>query len=111
MPSVAIGAITTTGGGDFNGTISELTVFPTVYTLAQRQTIEGNQETYYGVAPAINALLASIALTPASTLLNAGTSGSTTTFTTSVGNSVASVTVTPTTLDPEANSNRGMALQ
>ncbi len=101
VPSVAIGAITTTGGGIFNGTMSEITVFPSVYTDARRQTIEANQETYYGIKPAI-ASLTSIALTPASALINTGTAGNTTTYTASVGNAVTSVTVTPTTQDPNA---------
>jgi len=49
-----------------------------------------------------NALLSSIQLTPASTLTNTGTVGSTTTYTTSVGFATAAVTVTPTTADPNA---------
>lgn len=49
-----------------------------------------------------NALLSSIKLTPASTLTNTGTVGSTTTYTTSVGFATASVTVTPTTADANA---------
>jgi len=53
-------------------------------------------------APSTNALLSSIKLTPASTLTNTGTVGSTTTYTTSVSNAVASVTVTATTIDPTA---------
>jgi len=50
VPSVAIGSITTSGGGNFFGTISELTVFPIVYTDSQRQTVEGNQAAYYDVS-------------------------------------------------------------
>jgi len=53
-------------------------------------------------APSTNALLSGIKLTPASTLTNTGTVGSTTTYTTSVSNAVASVTVTATSVDPTA---------
>jgi len=49
-----------------------------------------------------NALLSTIRLTPASTLVNTGTVGSTTTYTTSVVNATASVTVTPTAQDASA---------
>jgi len=49
-----------------------------------------------------NALLAAIKLSPAAALVNTGTTGSTTTYTASVANAVASVTVTPTALDARA---------
>ncbi len=49
-----------------------------------------------------NALLSAIKLTPASVLTNTGTSGTTTTYTTTVGNAIASVTVTPTAQDAKA---------
>jgi gliding motility-associated-like protein len=49
-----------------------------------------------------NASLSTIKLTPTSTLTNAGTVGSTTTYTTSVSNATASVKVTPTTADANA---------
>ncbi len=49
-----------------------------------------------------NALLAAIKLSPAAALLNTGTTGSTTTYTASVANAVASVTVTPTAQDAGA---------
>ncbi len=50
VPSVAIGAITTGGSVPFFGVLSEITVFPVVYTSAQRQAIESNQSAYYGIA-------------------------------------------------------------
>jgi len=53
-------------------------------------------------ASSSNAMLSAIKLTPASTLTHTGTVGSTVTYTTSVSNAVASVTVTATTVDPTA---------
>ncbi len=53
-------------------------------------------------APSNNALLGTIALTPASPLTNTGTTGTTTTYTASVSNATASVTVTPTAQDATA---------
>ena len=47
-------------------------------------------------------LLSGIKLTPASTLTNTGTSGTTITYTTSVSNATTSVTLTPTTADVNA---------
>ena len=52
VPSVAIGNATTGWGGDvnYNGSISEITLFASVYIDADRQTIEGNQGAYYGLS-------------------------------------------------------------
>ena len=98
--------ITTIGVvGFFNGTMSEITVFPSVYTDARRQTIETNQEKYYGIKPAI-ASLTSIALTPASALINTKYSWQyNNVHRIEVGNTVTSVTVTPTTQDLNATVN------
>ncbi len=53
-------------------------------------------------APSFNALLSLLSLTPAATLTNTGTAGNTTTYTTSVSNGTAWVTVTPTAQDADA---------
>ncbi len=83
-------------------------------TLAEGQTTvtivstsqDGSRTRTYSIAvtrPSTdNAELSTIALTPASLLVNTGTVGSTTSYTTSVDNATTSVTVTPTTLDPNA---------
>ena len=55
--------------------------------------------------PSNNALLSVIKLTPASALTNTGNTGTTTTYTTSVPNATASVTVTPTAQDPTTTIN------
>ena len=49
VSSVAIGAATTTGGVFFTGSISELVLFPVIYSSAQQQAIEANQTTYYNI--------------------------------------------------------------
>jgi gliding motility-associated-like protein len=53
-------------------------------------------------APSNNALLSILKLTPSSALVNTGAVGGTTTYTTSVSNATASVTITPTTQDATA---------
>ncbi|MCC8424742.1 MBG domain-containing protein, partial [Mucilaginibacter sp. UR6-11] len=51
VPSIAIGSSQTFSGGGvfFNGTISEMALFPKVYGPTERAAIEGSQMTYYGI--------------------------------------------------------------
>ncbi len=72
----------------------------TIYTTVTAQ--DGTTTRLYGITitrGSNNAALTTIALTPYSSLTNAGTVGTTTTYTTSVSNATASVKVTPTTQD------------
>ncbi len=78
-----------------------LTTINTVVT-AQDGTTTKTYAIVVTRGPSSNASLSTIALAPYSTLVNAGTVGNTTTYTTSVTNAVASVTVTPTAGDPNA---------
>jgi hypothetical protein len=50
VASVAIGSVTTGGSVYFTGSISEITLFASVYSTLNRQIIESNQGLCYGVA-------------------------------------------------------------
>ncbi len=68
--------------------------------------IDGTTTQTYSITvtrpPLGNAILSSIKLTPASVLTNTGTSGNTTTYTTTINSHTASITITPTAVDPDA---------
>ncbi len=89
--------------GTASGSISLAIGANTITTVvtAQNGTIT---KTYSIVVtrPSNNATLSTIKLTPAITLTDTGTSGTTTSYTASVGNATASVTVTATTADANA---------
>jgi gliding motility-associated-like protein len=90
----------TASGGIALGAEGSTTTITTVVT-AQ----DGTTKTYSVAvkrAPSTNASLTSIALTPASSLTNAGTVGTATTYTTSVSNATTSVKVTLVTQDANA---------
>ena len=91
VPSVAIGSVATFGGGQLSGSISEMTLFPTVYTGIQRQAIEGNQGTYYGIAVAPSILTSG---TLSALTANFGTASTNTSFTVSGGSLTADITIT-----------------
>ena len=50
VPSVAIGAATTGGLTYFNGTISEIVLFPIVYNSTELHAIEASQSAYYSIS-------------------------------------------------------------
>jgi gliding motility-associated-like protein len=104
VPSVAIGAITTNGQGNFFGTLSELTLFPIVYTDAQRRTVEGNQATYYNTAYSFPTTIALVAATPKTT--NATSVNYTVTFTKAItGLTAANFTLTDPALSSTSVGN------
>jgi gliding motility-associated-like protein len=96
---------TTVTSGTASASIPLATGANTITTVVTAQ--DGTTSHTYSItvtraAPSKDALLSTIKLTPASALANTGTSGTTTTYTTSVGNAETSVTVTPTAQDANA---------
>jgi gliding motility-associated-like protein len=95
---------TTVASGTASGSITLATGQTTITIISTSQ--DGTATRTYTITitrPSTNnAELSTIALTPASLMVNTGTVGSTTSYTTSVDNATTSVTVTPTTLDPNA---------
>ncbi len=96
------GVIVTSGtaSGSIALAVGQTTINTVV--MAQNGTTTRTYSVVVTRAPSGDASLSVIKLTPASTLTNTGTIGSTTTYTTSVPNATASVTVTPTAQDANA---------
>ncbi len=98
-----IAVVSGTASGSITlGAEGTATTITTIVT-AQDNTTTRTYSIIVTRAPSSNASLATIALTPYSTLISTGTSGSTTTYTTSVSNATASVSVVPVTQDPNAS--------
>ena len=93
VPSVAIGAATTGGLTYFNGTISEIALFPVVYNITERLAIEASQSTYYGTSLVLAQISASGTLTALTT--THGTASASTSFNVSGSNLFAGILVTP----------------
>jgi sugar lactone lactonase YvrE len=93
VPSVAIGAATTGGLTYFNGTISEIALFPVVYNITERQAIEASQSTYYGISFVQPQITTSGTLTTLTTAH--GTASASTSFNVSGSNLSAGILVTP----------------
>jgi gliding motility-associated-like protein len=93
VPSVAIGAATTGGLTYFNGTISEIALFPLVYNTTERQAIEASQTTYYGISLVQAQITASGTLTALST--THGTASASTSFNVSGSNLTSGILVIP----------------
>jgi gliding motility-associated-like protein len=103
-PALPAGLVFSTTTGIISGTPTVVTAATNFIVSATNTGGTGNTVLNITVkkAPSNNASLTSITLTPASSLVNTGTIGSTTTYTISVSNATTSVKVTPTVQDPTA---------
>jgi gliding motility-associated-like protein len=82
VPSISIGSIQTFGGGGvfYHGTISEMALFPVVYSDTEKQAIEQSQATYYNIS--INTAPTAIALSATAIDENVAAESAIGTFTT-----------------------------
>jgi gliding motility-associated-like protein len=82
VPSISIGSIQTFGGGGvfYNGTISEMTLFPIVYSDTEKHAVEQSQATYYNIS--INTAPTDIALSATAVDENVAAESTVGTFTT-----------------------------